>query len=181
MKTVNMFRVLLLWTMAATTLGYNFDTYLDPSNAPSTTSISYGAYTGTVPTELGLFTGLNYLYIADGGNNLYGTFPTQIGHLSRTSSFHCYGASMTGTLPTEIGKMEYVGYNGDYTMLYSNSLTGQLPTEMGQMTALSRYLQWYQNSVSTRTVYPLNPAGNRDDAHRCERYLVKADQPHTQP
>mmetsp|Transcript_107256 Transcript_107256/g.311544 ORF Transcript_107256/g.311544 Transcript_107256/m.311544 type:complete len:233 (-) Transcript_107256:290-988(-) len=55
---------------------------------------------------------------------------------------------MTGTLPTEIGKMEYVGYNGDYTMLYSNSLTGQLPTEMGQMTALSRYLQWYQNSFT---------------------------------
>ena len=47
MKTVNMFRVLLLWTMAATTLGYNFDTYLYPSNAPTTTSISYGAYTGT--------------------------------------------------------------------------------------------------------------------------------------
>ena len=81
----------------------------------------------------------------------------------------------------EIGKMEYVGYNGDYTMLYSNSLTGQLPTEMGQLTALSHYLRWQSNSVSTRTVYPPNPAGNRDDAHRCERYLAKADQPHTQP
>ena len=46
MKTVNMFRVLLLWAMAATTLG-DMDSDLNPSNVPSTTSINNPDYTGT--------------------------------------------------------------------------------------------------------------------------------------
>ena len=45
-KTMNMFRVLLLWAMAATTLG-DMDSDLNPSNVPGTTSINNPDYTGT--------------------------------------------------------------------------------------------------------------------------------------
>ena len=94
-------------------------------DASTTTSIAFNglAYTGTIPTEFGLLTGVTSFNAYE--NTLTGPIPSEIGRMGAVkAAFKVYKNSLSGTIPTEFGGMtELVGCG-----LYTNFLTGHLPT-----------------------------------------------------
>ena len=61
--------------------------------------MSYKSFTGTIPTEYGLLTGLTSMAL--NRNSLNGTLPTQIGNLvAMRSSFRLDTNQLSGSLPT---------------------------------------------------------------------------------
>jgi hypothetical protein len=60
-------------------------------------------------------------------NNLVGTLPLEISHLTSMQSLNLNGAYLSGTLPTELGKMSSLSALN----LELSLLTGTIPTEIG--------------------------------------------------
>jgi Leucine-rich repeat (LRR) protein len=87
--------------------------------------------TGTLPTELGLMTALNSLFLQ--GNQLNGTLCTELGLMSALTYLDLSANELNGTLPTELGLMTAL----TYLDLSDNQWTGTLPTELGLMIALN--------------------------------------------
>ncbi|CAB9503467.1 leucine Rich Repeat [Seminavis robusta] len=91
-------------------------------------------FSGSLPTEIGLLTGLHgisFNSIGEHVNNLYGTLPTELGLLTSLITLDLSYSWFSGTLPTELGRLTRLSN----LQLTSNSLTGSIPTELGQMTA----------------------------------------------
>ena len=81
----------------------------------------------TIPTEIGLQTDLKTL--AWNSIGYTGTIPTQFGLLTGMSSgFNLRSNSLSNAIPTELGGMTGMtnGFN-----LHSNSLSKEIPTELG--------------------------------------------------
>jgi Leucine-rich repeat (LRR) protein len=117
--------------------------------------------TGTIPSEIGLLTDLQYIFFYDSTfqGDLMGTLPSELGNLKKLIDFRLYGnqvgeripSGLFGatsletlildnnffikSLPTEIGKLSNLGY----LRLDGNQITGTLPTEIGRMVHLGKF------------------------------------------
>ena len=90
----------------------------------------YNAFTGTLPTEIGLLTRLYGPILKN--NTFNGTLPTEIGLLTSLDFLGLSSNTFSGTLPTEIGLLTRL-YG---LILKNNRFTGTLPTEIGLLTSL---------------------------------------------
>ncbi len=94
-------------------------------------SLNHNQLTGSIPTELGHLTNLSYLSL--NYNQLTGSIPTELGHLTNLSYLSLNHNQLTGSIPTELGHLT----NLSYLSLNHNQLTGSIPTELGHLTKLS--------------------------------------------
>ncbi|VEU35645.1 unnamed protein product [Pseudo-nitzschia multistriata] len=86
---------------------------------------------GTIPTTIGLLTGLRRLdYDGDG---LKGTIPSELGLLTNLKRLDIDDNVLTGSIPTEFGNF----VNMLELDLDKNKLTGSIPTEFGLMMSLT--------------------------------------------
>ncbi|KAK3237031.1 hypothetical protein CYMTET_52869 [Cymbomonas tetramitiformis] len=88
--------------------------------------------TGTVPTEMGALTNLEYLGLSS--NCLTGTVPTEIGALTNLEYMLLNVNSLTGIVPTEMGALTRL----KTLFLNSNSLTSTVPTELRALTDVEK-------------------------------------------
>jgi len=96
--------------------------------------------TGTIPTEIGILSLLEYLSISR--TSLSGTIPTEFGQLSQLYQFDLGPVPyVTGTLPSEFGQLTSLSYMD----ISRSNLSGNIPSELGTMTNM-RKLYLYTNS-----------------------------------
>ena len=101
----------------------------------------YIQLTGTIPTELGEMTSLQFLALSR--NSLSFTIPTELGEMRSLQVLDLGHNSLTDTIPTEMGLLTRL--KGLY--FNSNSLSGPIPTELGELTNL--FQLWFDsNSLS---------------------------------
>ncbi|CAB9512353.1 Leucine rich repeat N-terminal domain [Seminavis robusta] len=81
--------------------------------------------TGTIHTEFGLFSDVEWFFIER--NDLTGSVPSELGLMSRMQIIYAYEMSLSGTIPTELGLLSSIAQ----IYLQTNSLTGTIPTELG--------------------------------------------------
>lgn len=100
-------------------------------------SIGGGELTGTVPSELGLLTNLDFLSLAN--NNLASTLPTELGRATKLARLYMERNFLNGAIPfAELAQMSGL----EELNLNSNNLNGSISTSVGQMTSLkSMYLE----------------------------------------
>ncbi|KAK3287548.1 hypothetical protein CYMTET_4940 [Cymbomonas tetramitiformis] len=101
----------------------------------------YNSLTGTVPTQMGALTQLQYLAL--GYNSLMGTVPTQMGALTQLYELDLHRNSLTGTVPTQMGALTQLQYlaSGAVRLLHCNLMfsvgayvcdaVGRLPKPVG--------------------------------------------------
>ncbi|MGB1308693.1 MAG: leucine-rich repeat domain-containing protein, partial [Oceanihabitans sp.] len=106
------------------------------------TSISLGSnnLTGVLPTEIGDFSELQYLWLYS--NEITGTIPPEIGNLTNLIELDLAPNTFSGTIPTEIGNLT----NLEVLWLNQNGLTGNIP-------------QSFQNLTNLRHLYLIGAAG----------------------
>ncbi|TDN39906.1 hypothetical protein A8B98_16515 [Hymenobacter sp. UV11] len=93
---------------------------------------------GTLPPELGLLTGLQYLHIER--NHIYGPqfpalggkLPKELGQLQHLTTLHIGFTALEGSIPPELGNMQAL----QHLQLENNHLDGVLPPELGNLTQL---------------------------------------------
>ena len=94
--------------------------------------ISSNAFmTGTIPTEIGLLTRLQQLFLVN--INLVGTLPSELGSLQQLTVLALNHNALSGTIPSEIGQLRRV-HNLN---VQSNALTGTVPTALGSLSLLT--------------------------------------------
>lgn len=126
-------------------------------------------FTGTIPTTIGMNTGLETLWLRDSAMNIT-TIPTEIGLLNRLEKFlvdysreeerefatvptelgncqalehlHISGSGPTGSIPTELGRLT----NLRNLRLVEGQLGGSVPSEIGRLTNLQE-LGLFQNRL----------------------------------
>jgi len=79
------------------------------------------AITGSIPTEIGLYTGLASLSLTNA--TLTGTIPEEMGQLTDLHRLWLYSNQLTGTIPAALGSLA----NLEVVELHNNKLTGQMP------------------------------------------------------
>eukprot|EP00592_Proboscia_alata_P012311 CAMPEP_0194387444 /NCGR_PEP_ID=MMETSP0174-20130528/92377_1 /TAXON_ID=216777 /ORGANISM="Proboscia alata, Strain PI-D3" /LENGTH=591 /DNA_ID=CAMNT_0039177639 /DNA_START=78 /DNA_END=1850 /DNA_ORIENTATION=+ len=84
--------------------------------------------TGTIPSTIGSLNKLKYLDISR--NQLGGKIPNQLYKLKKLNDLHLWGNSLSGSLSSKIGQLKEL----EYLSLDENELTGRLPTGMGKLT-----------------------------------------------
>ena len=121
---------------------------------------------GSLPSELGLLTGLDYLSLRENGlrgtlpveignwqlirtlnlslNRFRGTIPSTVGSLTRLSEIFLGSNELSGALPSEIGEAT----NLFRISLGGNKLRGDLPSQIGQLSEL-RYIYLESNAISS--------------------------------
>lgn len=77
--------------------------------------------TGTIPTEIGLLTGLASVSITNA--TLNGTIPTQMGNLSGLRRLWLYSNQLTGSIPTQLTQLTQL----EVLELQRNNITGAVP------------------------------------------------------
>ena len=104
-------------------------------------NLSNNLLTSTIPTDVGLMTNLYRLSLW--GNQLSGTLPTELGNLQEMITFDFEGTSLTGRVPTEIGNF------GKLVEIYlqGSDLTGPIPSEFGLLASLESMVI-YASSLS---------------------------------
>ena len=101
--------------------------------------------TGTVPSELGLMTGFEYLFCMGETNSLSGSIPSQLGNLVElTTAFYLNQMSLTSTIPTELGKFTKLR---TYMGLFGNSLSSSIPTQLGLMSEMASHFYLMSNKL----------------------------------
>lgn len=89
---------------------------------------------GTLPTEIGMLTHMQIMYLsanAAHGKGLHGTLPKELMRLTSLEHFTIKSHRFSGTVPSEvIGEMRNMTILG----LQENDLTGTLPTQLGLLT-----------------------------------------------
>lgn len=80
--------------------------------------------TGTIPSELGLLTGMTRLglHVMD----LTGPIPSELGTMSHMKKLLLHDNALTGTIPTELASMS----NLEAFTVSHTSLTGSIPEEL---------------------------------------------------
>ncbi len=89
--------------------------------------------TGAIPTELSALSNLNTLQLY--GNNLSGGIPASLGGLSNLTDLHLGVNQLTGSIPPELGNLS----NLQYLALYNNLLSGSIPVELGALTNVTYF------------------------------------------
>ena len=96
---------------------------------------------GTIPPELG---NLTYLIVLGlGGNELSERIPSELGNLTYLEVLHLRGNKLIGEIPLELGKLTYLGLLN----LSDNELEGEIPPELGKLTNLE-WLALFENELS---------------------------------
>jgi Leucine rich repeat len=88
---------------------------------------------GTIPTTIGLFTGLASLSITNA--TLSGPIPTQIGLLSNLKRVWLYDNNLNGLLPTQMGALAQL----EVLEIHNNALTGTMPPSICTSVTSSEY------------------------------------------
>ncbi len=104
-------------------------------------SLAGNNLTGSLPTELGHLSNLQVLELA--GNSLDGALPAAWNHLRRLDVLDLSRNSLSGVLPAEWGQLDSLGVLN----LSDNGLVGPLPAEWGQLSDLE-VLLLFGNSLS---------------------------------
>ena len=81
--------------------------------------------TGTIPTELALLTGLEWLGLPR--NQLTGPIPAELGRLTNLEVLGLDGNQLTGTIPPQLSNLTSLRW----LALHNNRLTGSIPAELG--------------------------------------------------
>lgn len=89
---------------------------------------------GSIPSELGVFTNLNWLIL--GSNQLDGSIPAELGNLSKLQILHLASNQLSGIIPHELGKMSEL----NWLYLFNNQLSGNLPGSLGNLQFLSEII-----------------------------------------
>ena len=89
-----------------------------------TVDVGSNGLIGSLPTEIGLLSALEYLYL--NYNALTGPLPTQLGTLSSLLVLWLLENNLTGTVPSELGQIPTLRSLD----LRNNALTGTIPTEI---------------------------------------------------
>lgn len=88
---------------------------------------------GTLPSELGLVTSLEMLYLAKliphDGELLRGPLPSELGKLTNLQQISLWGNRITSTLPTEMGTMSDM----ELLLVNTNLISGAIPSELGNL------------------------------------------------
>jgi Leucine-rich repeat (LRR) protein len=103
----------------------------DPA-AGTANHIAWCAFTGTIPTEVGLLTGLTFFSIEQ--NHIDGTIPSEFGLLTDLTTLNIGENDLDGPVPPEIGDLEDL----QELVIQCNDLSGALPAELAQLDALTR-------------------------------------------
>ena len=96
---------------------------------------------GTLPSELGHLTHLEVLYLSE--NQLSGTIPSALGVLSNLIELSLWSNELTGPILPELGRLA----NLEMLHLGKNELSGTIPTELGNLTNLEE-LGLYSNKLT---------------------------------
>ena len=98
--------------------------------------LSWSALTGTIPSELGSLTNLQWLRLSS--NQLSGEIPVELGNLANLRLLNLHANPLTGEIPVELGNLT----NLVWLDLSSNELTGTIPGELGSLTNLQGLDLW---------------------------------------
>ncbi len=93
-------------------------------------NLSFNAFTGLLPTQLWLTSGLTDFDVRN--NQFSGTLATAIGNLTQWTTFYASGNTLTGPLPTQLGLLIQL----TDLDLGSNHFNHTLPFQLGQLTNL---------------------------------------------
>ncbi len=103
--------------------------------------LSENELNGTIPSELGHLTYLEFLYLSE--NQLSGTIPPALGILSNLIELGLWSNELTGSIPPELGRLA----NLEMLHLGANELSGPIPPELGNLTNLAE-LGLYSNKLT---------------------------------
>ncbi|CAB9518078.1 LRR receptor-like serine threonine-protein kinase [Seminavis robusta] len=81
--------------------------------------------TGTIHTEFGLFSRVEWFMISE--NQLNSTIPTELGLMENVKTLYAYMLNLIGTIPSELGLLKSI----KQIYIDINALTGTIPTELG--------------------------------------------------
>lgn len=94
--------------------------------------LAYNKLSGTIPTEIGLFTSLSESFGINDNEFASGTLPTEIGLLTNIKGINMGSCSLSGTIPSQVGKLTKLS-SLDLTF---NELTGVIPVELESLPLL---------------------------------------------
>ena len=96
--------------------------------------LSGNAFTGTIPTDLGLLaTATNITSLRLDKNQLKGSIPTELARINSLERLSLSDNYLSGTLPLELVRLTGL----THLDLDNNQLTGRIPTELALLTALT--------------------------------------------
>jgi Leucine-rich repeat (LRR) protein len=94
--------------------------------------LNYNGLSGTLPTEIGNLTYLDYFDVNDNYNGLIGVIPSQIGNLTKLTFCGLGDDEFSGSIPSTIGNLTKL----EYLYLHDNDLSGPIPSTIGNLTKL---------------------------------------------
>lgn len=103
--------------------------------------LSLNNLVGTIPPEIGHLTAMRELHLSR--NQLSGSIPIEIGNLTHLTNLTLNHNQLSGSIPTEIGNL----INLQRLYLSLNTLSGSIPGEIGKLTNLTN-LSLNQNQLS---------------------------------
>lgn len=122
-------------------IGHTIPTEIGLLTGLTDLSLDLNDLQGVIPDEIGQLTRLVYLDLS--GNDLIGNIPRSLGNLNRLEILYMQTNKLTGNIPTEFGKLR----NLELLHLYANDLSGTIPRELSQISNL-RSLIIGGNSIS---------------------------------
>ena len=98
-------------------------------------SFELNSLTGTIPTEIGLMTGIEAMIFS--WNQLTGTIPTELAFLKSVTEIALNDNLLEGTLPPELGNS--LTSLSDFFVHNNPGITGQVPETYGNFTNISTF------------------------------------------
>ncbi len=98
---------------------------------------------GTLPLELGHLTEIQQLRLGFNFNALTGPIPAELGQLTQLRMLLLESNALTGKIPKELGNLSQLRW----LFLSHNNLSGEIPAELGNLSRL-RWLHLHGNNLS---------------------------------
>jgi len=103
--------------------------------------LSWNGLEGSLPSEIGMLTHLEFLYLFD--NELNSHLPSEIGLLSSLKHLNLSRTGLLGSIPSNIGLLEEL----TDLYLFGNNLNGFIPSEIGLLDSLN-VLDFWRNQLT---------------------------------